>query len=247
VSSASNKFVSNIEVVPIIDNTIFNGRNKRSRFALGILSAEDVLNYEPGSLSEAYLKLRANVYGAQTGMLGIDNIRSDGTDVDCDDERSSHFLVMENRIGKMAIFACMRLIEKSSSCKRLLPIEDFFPESFDSPAPENSIEVSRFIVRHDDRRQSRIAKNGLMTAGLAYAYKEDLGPILGVVEPAFEKDLRMMRLPVNRIAEPKLVMEYNDVNLGIEIDKASFKDLLGEVALNNMTIPTGSFTYWGEI
>lgn len=245
MSSASNKFVPNKEVVPIINSTIFEGDNINSRFAIGLISSDDVLKSKPGSISEAYLKLRANVYIDQTGMLDISDKRESGIEFDDDDERSSHFVVLENKLGSMAVFACMRLIEKIND--KPLPIEEFFPESFELPAIEKSIEVSRFIVRHDDRRQSRLAKCGLMTAGLAYTYKENLGPILGVVEPSFEKDLRIMKLPVKRIAEPKMIEEYNDKNLGIEIDKSNFRELLGSSNVDNMTIPVGGYTFWGEI
>lgn len=245
VSSANNKFISNTEAVPIINSTIFKGENEDSRFALGVIGSEDLLKYKPGSIPEAYLKLRANVYGIQTGMLDLRKIGSDGTDVDIDDERSTHIVILENKIGRMALFACMRLIKKGGD-EKPLPIEEFFPESFETPAIENSTEVSRFIVRHDDRRQCRMIKGTLMTAGLAQIYREELSPILAVVEPSFERDLRLMKVPVARIAEPKVVEEYNDKNLGIEIDKINFRKVLGESAVDRLMIPVDEYTFWGD-
>lgn len=242
--SVSNKFISNQQAVPVIDSDIFCGHEDK-RFALGVYSSEDILSYQPKSINRAYLRLRANVYIDQTGMLEKDLKLIDGTELDKDDERSTHFVVIENKIGKVATFACMRLIEKTSQNNALLPIEEFFPEAFDEPAPINSIEVSRFIVRHDIAKYARIAKKELMTASLAYALNNKLGPVFGVVEPEFERDLKLMKLPLRRIAEPKLVEEYNDHNLGFEIDKYEFSRRLGDAAVNSMNVPVGNFAYWG--
>jgi N-acyl-L-homoserine lactone synthetase len=245
MSSASNKFISNEEAVPVIDGELFKG-HEDSRFALAVLGPDDVLSYKPGSLAEAYLKLRANVYVDQTGMLEHGVKRQDGTELDADDERSTHFVVCENRMGSAAVVACMRLIEKTDS-RDILPIEDFFPDAFEVPAPTKSIEVSRFIVREDEAKLARRAKIELITAGLAHAVGHQLGPIYGVAEPMFERDLRLMRMPIKRIAEPKLVPEYNDNNLGFEIDKVSLVQRIGEVAVRKMTVPEGSIAYWGEM
>ncbi|MGE5327753.1 MAG: hypothetical protein ACM3KH_00285, partial [Thiobacillus sp.] len=87
MSSASNKFISNEQAVPIIDSEVFKG-HENNRFALGVFGPDDVISYTPGSLAEAYLKLRANVYVDQTGMLSEQTKRVDGTELDGDDERS---------------------------------------------------------------------------------------------------------------------------------------------------------------
>jgi len=245
MSSASNKYISNTEAVSIVDSDVFKGHEDQ-RFALGILNSEDVISYKADTIEQAYLRLRAKVYVDQTGMLDDSAKRFDGTELDKEDERSIHLVVLENLMGRVAVFACMRLIEKTAEKDSILPIEDFFPDAFSEPAPQKTIEVSRFIVRHDKRRHARVAKRALMTAGLAYTFNNDLGPILGVVEPSFERDLIIMGLPVRRLAEPKLVAEYNDDNLGIEINKDSFRDLLGEEALENMAMSAGSFIYWGK-
>lgn len=245
MTSANNKFISNEQVVPVIDSDIFKG-HEDSQFALAVLGPDDVLSYEPGSLAEAYLKLRANVYVDQTGMLEGGVKRSDGTEIDADDERSTHFVVCENQMGRTAVFACMRLIEKDDA-RDILPIEDFFPDSFTIPAPTKSIEVSRFIVRGSEAKSARRAKLELITAGLAHAVTNQLGPIYGVAEPMFERDLRLMRLPIKRIAEPKLVPEYNDSNLGFEIDRSGLISRIGESAVKKMTVPEGTFAYWGEM
>lgn len=245
MSSANNKFITNTEAVPVIRNNLFLGHEDK-QFALGVFSPDDIISYKPDSIAQAYLQLRANVYVDQTGMLENDVKRLDGTELDSDDERSTHFVVCENLIGRTAIFACMRLIEKTDN-RDILPIEEYFSETFTTPASIKSIEVSRFIVRHNESRHSRVAKMELITSGLAHAVSNRLGPIYGVAEPGFERDLRLMRMPIQRIAEPKLVPEYNDNNLGFQIERCDLEQRIGVDALSNMTIPVGSFGYWGDV
>lgn len=246
MSSASNKYITNEEAVPIIRSDIFSG-HEDSKFAIGVLDKSDVLSYSPGTIAQAYLKLRANVYVDQTGMLDHSVKRLDGTELDEDDERSVHFVSLENRMGGVAVFSCMRFIVKDIIDGQPLPIEQFFPEVFTEPAPINSIEVSRFIVRHDNIRQAMITKKKMVMAGLAYVSDNDLGPIFGVVEPSFERDINFMKLPNHRIAPPKLVHEYNDYNLGIEIDRVGAIDRMGGAAIRNMILSSGEFKYWGKV
>jgi len=246
MSSASNKYITNEEAVPIIRSDIFSG-HEDSRFAIGVLDKGEILSYAPGTIAQAYLKLRANVYVDQTGMLDHSVKRPDGTELDEDDERSIHFVSLENRMGGVAVFSCMRFILKDTIDGKPLPIEQFFSEVFIEPAPVNSIEVSRFIVRHDNIKQSMLAKKKMITTGLAYVADNNLGPIFGVVEPGFERDINFMKLPNHRIASPKLVHEYNDYNLGIEIDRVGAINRMGEVTIRDMALNSGMFKYWGRV
>lgn len=246
MKSTNNKFITHADAVPIIESNIFLGREDQ-RFALGVLSSEAVLSYQPNSVEEAYLKLRANVYIDQTGILHQHAKRHDGTELDKEDHHSTHFVVLENLIGRTTLFACMRLIEKIAHSDTNLPIEDFFSNGLTVRPTHNSTEVSRFIVRHNDRKQALTAKMKLMTASLAYSYKNNLGPIFGVVETNFERDLRIMKVPIHRIAEPKLINKYNSHNIGIIIDKEAAKNILGESTVNELSMPIGSFHYWGNL
>ena len=247
MSSAGNKYITNEEAVPVIDSDIFLGHEDK-RFALGVFSADDILSYKPDTVEQAYLKLRSNVYIDQTKFLDNNIRRVDGTELNKDDERSTHFVIVENLIGRVAVFACMRLIQKNNMdpCSAL-PIEDLFPDAFVSPAPKNSVEVSRFIVRHDESRNCRVAKREIMAAGLSHTFSNDLGPIYGIIELGFERDLSMMKVPTRRVADPRLLSEYNSENIGIEVDKHGFKDRIGEDTINRMNIPVGSFGYWGHM
>lgn len=245
MSSANSKFITHTDAVPILNSDVFCGHEEQ-RFAIGILCNDEIFSYEPNSIEEAYLKLRANVYIDQTGMLDQRVRRHDGTEIDEEDQRSIHFVVLENLMDQVSVFACMRLIPKTPNQNSILPIEEFFPDEITESVPPNGVEVSRFIVRHNDRRQSMLAKIKLISAGLAYTFLKNLEPILGVVEPSFERDLRIMKIPTRRIAEPKFVAEYNDENLGIEIDKQGLRERLGETELKHMTLSTGSYIFWGN-
>ena len=56
-----------------------------------------------------------------------------------------------------------------------------------------------------------------------------------------------MRLPIRRLSQLKLLPQYNTENLAIEIDKSGLTNRIGEEAVKRMTIPVGSFGYWGQI
>ena len=133
-----NKFITNEEAMTLIESDVFLGHQK-NRFALGLLSEKDVLSYEADSLAQAYLRFRANVYVDQTRMLEDDVKGEDGTEFDKDGERSTHLVVLENRLGEAAIFACARIIKKSPEQPDLLPVEEFFSEAFIEPASPNSV------------------------------------------------------------------------------------------------------------
>lgn len=243
-----SKYIPNKEAVPLIDSDIFIGHEDK-RFALGVFDGDNISSYKTDSIEQAYLKLRSNVYIDQTRFLDNTSRQLDGTEVNEDDERSTHFVVVENLMGKIAVFACMRLIQKmDDSEKSKLPVEKLFPEAFTTQsAPINSVEVSRFIARHDEPRHCMVAKRELITAGLAHTVAHDLGPIFGIIELGFERDLSMMKIPLERIADPKMIEEYNSKNIGIEVNKLGLKERLGEEAISRMNIPVGSFGYWGHM
>ena len=246
MSTVNNKNISCREAVPIINVDIFS-EHENQRFAMGIYRPEDIINYEPNSMSEAYLRLRANVYIDRAGILNDRHRRDDGTEIDDNDERSTHLIVFENRLlGMSAIFACMRLIEKSSS-DRPLPIEELFTREFSVPAPDRSVEVSRLIVCHENARCAYDANRRLMISGLSYVLENELGPVFGVVEPGLAKGLGMMGVPISEVTEPRAVGGYPGENLGIRIDALGYKKHLGEKAVNNMTVESGSMKYWGVI
>ncbi len=240
---SSTKRKRNSEVVPVIESNIFDNNSDRD-FAICEYSADDILNYKQNSIEEAYLKLRANVYIDQTDNLSSESKRYDGTEIDEDDKRSEHFVVLENLMGKVAVFACMRVIRKQNY--NHLPIEKYFPEDFKKIATNDSVEVSRFIVRNDRFREALTAEKNLIISGLAYVIDNNLGPIYGVVEPKFERSLKMINIPSNRVTEPGFIEYYNSENVGIEIEKEKLEKSLGTEAILSMNTFNNQIIYFDK-
>ncbi len=210
--------ITNEMVIPTIETRLFDD-HEEARFAVGILAVgEDIVDGRDEEYL-GYLRLRANVYADQTNMIPHEHVLADGTERDSDDARSVHFAVIENVAGNQRVVAAMRLIIKSREDGRSLPIEDYFPDAFKAgEAPEKSIEVSRYICRHEDSDKQDELKWPLYTQALTYAMTHDLGPTYGVVEAPLERQLIGIGIPLRRIAEPKFLPEYNADNLALEID-----------------------------
>jgi N-acyl-L-homoserine lactone synthetase len=242
--AVNNRFISNSEAAPVVETDIFQTHPGR-RFAL-IAFGKGLREDDP--LFKGYLKLRANVYVDQTGMLPRDVVHEDGTETDEDDERSTHFVVLENRLGAAAAVSCIRIIEKSEQDSRPLPIEEFFPERFDdTPAPNGSVEVSRFISCLDEKDQQLLAIFELFKSGLAHARKNKLGPAYAVVEEDLEQSLGYLGAIPKRIADPKYVEEYNDYNLGLEIEADKMAELIGAKRVDSLDVSEGAVRYWGWV
>ncbi len=236
---------STAEVVPEFKSTIFAGY-ENNRFAVGRIGEGGESSFPIESL--AYHRLRANVYERE-GFISQDNISQyDGGEYDDDDNRSIHMAVLENGGETQRLIASMRLIMKGGSGP--LPIEELYPDVFaNSPAPETSCEVSRYIIRHEDKLVQRTASWGLFQQGLTEAVTHNLSPVLAVVSPALFKNFRSRRLPVEKLAEPVWIEKYGEENMPIAIDIVALAEQLethAPVALEEMIANQGKFTYSGE-
>lgn len=242
--------VTDEQVIPHVESNLFD-QNPNARFAVGVLAIGETV--VPGLESEAlgYYQLRAGVYAYQTNMIDHGLVTGRGTESDEDDERSIHFGVIENTGQIQRVVAAMRLIKKQGNGKSL-PIEDFFPEAFgDTPAPDSSIEVSRYICRHPNKRIQSMLKWPLYSAGLADIMSNQHGPTYAVIEDFLAHDFRINKVPFTEVAEPKFVEEYNDKNLGIEIDTDKLAQLVehlnpGSMA-TMMAAQPGEFMHFGTL
>lgn len=218
-----------------------------ARFALGVFSPNRMLSYGDGSIEQAILKLRSNVYIDQEGYLEDSLRKPDGTEVDSDDERSQQVCIFENRGPNLvAAVACGRLVIKDNH--EVLPVENFFSESFSPGLPDGSIEISRFIAQHHDRRVNIELQKSLMMAGVGHARKEGLGPMYAVVDPYFERGLKLMlRSAIRRVSELKYIPEYKTENYAIEIIGDGVRSRLGKAAVDRFTIPVDSVVYWNKL
>lgn len=212
--------ISNEMVIPHIESMWFQG-HEDSTFAIGMIAVGDQIL--PGRESEfdGYLKLRANVYAYQTQMIPTDLVRHDGTEIDEDDARSTHWALLEHQGQDSArVVGSIRTIEKRGANATPLPIEDFFPEVYkDNPLPAGSVEVSRYIARHEDLRTQALLSEPLFAKVVSHVTAYGLGPTFGVVEPKVERHLGgRLQVPLSRVADPKYVPEYAADNLGIFVD-----------------------------
>lgn len=209
-------------VIPTIETKWFQGHEGTS-FAIGMVAVGDQIIAGRESEFDGYLKLRANVYAYQTRMIPTDVVRPDGTEVDEDDARSTHWALLEKSLldnSSAKVIGSIRTIEKTASDPRPLPIEDFFPETFENePLPVGAIEVSRYIARHPNERIQQKLSEPLFKKVISHVTAHALGPTYGVVEEKVEQRLEKgLHVPLKRIAEPKYVPEYAADNLGIFVD-----------------------------
>jgi N-acyl-L-homoserine lactone synthetase len=228
-----------------IEQILFE-KNPENKFAIKILGPEYISEYKKDSIEEMYLKLRAQVYIEENRFLDESLRRPDGTEIDKDDERATHIIALRNKIGGAAVVGCIRLPQKTTYDKRPLPVEEFFPEYFENPAPINSIEVSRLIVTEQDKIDRFKIKKALMAYAVAYTIKHELGPVYAIVEEQLIRDLTSMNVPLEVITEPKFIEKYNSVNYAIQIDQYEFDKRLGKEAIAKLSTTIGSTDFFGE-
>lgn len=215
--------ISNEMVIPTIESTWFINQRPETNFAVGMIAVGDQILAGRDSEHDGYLKLRANVYAYQTQMIPHSDVREDGTEVDNDDVRSTHWALLERSDegeGLARVVGSIRTIEKRATDSRPLPIEEFFPEKFaDNPLPIGSTEVSRYIARHENPRVQAQMSAPLFKKVVAHITAHGLVPTFGVVEPSVERHLKGgLGVPIERIADPKFVPEYAADNLGISVN-----------------------------
>ena len=235
----------NREILPEFHSNIFSG-HEDSRFAIGQLGKNDDTSLPVEKL--AYHRLRAEVYNEQTGMVMHEHIAADGGEYDSDDNRSVHMAVIENLGQDSRIVGTMRLISRGDGNE--LPIESFFPNEFrEQSAPSTSCEVSRYIVRHEDRSAREAISWALFQQGIATAINNQLGPMYATIDPALARIMRFKQVPIQELAPPTRVEKYNSTSLPVVIDVDMFADRLENLApgvISEMVENKGQFTFFGE-
>ncbi|AKM80325.1 TPA: hypothetical protein DDX46_03245 [Candidatus Saccharibacteria bacterium] len=234
-------------ITPSVETDIFD-HHPDQRFAIGVIGINTDPSLDQDALFQSYLRLRANVYIDQRQILDEDARRVDGTETDIDDERSVHIVALENQLARVAVVGCMRLIEKNTHDKETkLPIEEFFKDEFDeNPAPSQAVEVSRLIVRHDDRFHANNLRTRLFARGVSHVIANDLGPAYGVVETKLQEQLERNGVPFSVVADPRYIPKYKTDNLGIMIDTNELSNRLDPDVLSGMKANSNTFQYWGD-
>jgi len=244
--SVEGKFSQNNLGGGLIRTELF-AMHPNKRFGVGIYDADSIVNYKPDSLEEAYLKFRANIYVDETGILDSSEKRPDGTELDSDDERSTHIIAFENRLGELAIVGCMRLPEKSKEHDELLPIELFFPELFSDSLPIGSKESSRFIVSYENIAIRSLIKRRILMSSVAYTSLDTNNPVYAVVEDNLKRDLAAFGVPLQEIGPKKMIEKYHSINYPIRIDQHEFADRLGRAAISQIDTEFGAISYFGSM
>lgn len=256
MESSSRKKVSRKGTVPFVFGSDLFQDAGDSRFAIGVFSAEDVLNYEKSQneLIKGYLQLRANTYIDYANILGDEARRPDGTELDEYDKYSIHFVAYEKLAGGVvAVVGTTRLIVKTSE-DDLLPIESTFKDQISTPIDVDGIEVSRFIINHCHPIHQRKLKAKMIMTTLAYVFANKLGPIVGIIENRFKRHLTAFGVSTKLLAEPIFVNEgsHSDGDmhttelLAVEILPVSIEKSFGKTAIDKMSMAIGDFTYWGK-
>lgn len=204
--------------MPVVSTEVFEDAPK-ARYWIGkVAVGEHVILPE---YFEATGVLRANVYIDEMHFLEPEHRDENGREFDEDDHRSIQFAVVEKTKDNTSarVVGISRLVEKRDD-DDLLPIEKLFPEVFASnPAKNNSVEVSRFIARHEKEFTQHLIALSVIRAMTHHSVKNNIDDVYCVIEEPLYKLLSIIGLPMTLLAEPKKLDEYNNTeNMAIVID-----------------------------
>lgn len=228
--------------IPVVESSIFEG-HENAPFAVGAVAIDNkVINGYQQEFDGA-AKLRASTY-VDLGYVDSDDLDENGTELDVDDERSVHFVVVEQLAveGLVRVVANMRLITKSDD--EPLPVENFFPDAFtDFELPRGSAEVSRLIARHENAKLQNTLKWPLFIAGLKHVDENGLGPVFGLLAPALTRSLIIQRVPVEPLAEEKYIEAINFIKQPVRIDVDRLRKLVELTGDQGIDVQGTSFSY----
>ena len=217
-----------VSPIPVVESSVF-ARIGHARFAVVEMGDQAIsaTTYANEFLGAA--QLRANTY-LEHGFVSREQLDDNGTELDRDDQRSAHFVVLERveSSGSMVrVVGNMRLVQKSPEDSSALPVESYFPELFlDNPLPINSVEVSRLIARHENPRTQRLLLWPLFVAGYRFVERNQFGPVHGLLSVALTRHLRSRRVPITPMASAKHIPEINATKQPVALDLDLLRDLV---------------------
>jgi N-acyl-L-homoserine lactone synthetase len=205
-------------LMPPVETSVFDVRAD-ARFWMGVTAMGDHVTM--GAEHTAAGIQRANMYIDEHHFLPESARRADGIETDDDDGRSTHFVIVENRLsadGIHRVVATTRLIEKDFEDEPL-PVEQLFPEVFEAnPAPVGAAEASRFIAHHPDKLTQGALSLSLIRAMTSRSAHLGLEPVYAVVEDHLARLFNKINLPFEQISDYKMLPEYNTENMAIRFD-----------------------------
>lgn len=198
-----------------------------SAYWVGIVADPSGVSHEEYFVGAA--RLRAQVYVDELALLPPERLDSDGCEWDADDARAVHFVVLEK--GPDSRYASLvgtsRLILKGSDDGRL-PIELLFPAVFEgSEAEPGSVEVSRFISRHEKKSARFPIALALIRALTFEALRRRARTAYFVVERPLWTILRRLGLPMRQLAPETTIPEYgNTANMAVAVTPEDIEDIV---------------------
>lgn len=229
--------------IPVVESKVFIDYPD-VRFAIGEVAVNGVIVNGYDNEFAGAAQLRANTY-LSSGFIKSDELDDNGTELDQNDSRSAHFVVLERtaKASEARVVGNMRLVMKRPEAPTPLPVETYFPEIFsDDPLPTNSVEVSRLIARHEDPRIQSLLKWPLFIAGYKYVEHNHLGPVYGLLSPALTRQLRMQHIPVSAIAAEKYVEAINATKQPVSINLPLLKRLISITGDQGVDVTRGGFS-----
>ena len=230
--------------IPVIESKVFIDY-PGVRFAIGEIAVNgSIVNGYNNEFAGA-AQLRANTY-LSSGFIRSDELDDNGTELDQNDSRSAHFVVLERTAtdSEARVVGNMRIVTKSLESPYPLPVEDYYPELFlNSPISINSVEVSRLIARHEDPRMQSLLMWPLLIAGQKYGEHNKLGPAYGLLSPALTRRLRMQRIPVSAIADGKYIEAINATKQPVSINLPLLKRVISATGDLGIDVTKGGFSY----
>lgn len=231
--------IRNADITPPVHADVF-AQNPQRQFA--IIALGHGLHANPPY--SGYLNLRTGVYTVQTGMLDTNSLTY-GVDIDDDDDRSSAFVVVENRHPQPIAVACVRIIERFGVNDRPLPADALY----DLGLGTAGVEVSRYIGRLDNPEYQRQALSELLRSTIAHILQVDATDhVYAIVERPLERVLHIMGVGVTRVADPVWLDEYQGVNVAIKLDPVVSAASLGGLAeIETLDVSEGAVRFWGTV
>lgn len=211
--------ISNIDknnIIPVIESDAFD---EGGHFAVGRVNHSVIEALQHNTALQGAAALRARTY-QHYGFVREEELVN-GLEVDADDERSAHFVVLERAAasGLARVIGNMRVVVKDQNYPEPLPVERFFPEHFENtPAPLGSVEASRLISMHENPRVQRLVKWPLFIAAYQFVNDHGYNSAFGLLTPKLTRELRIQGVPVTPLAEERYIGEINATKQPIEVD-----------------------------
>ena len=194
---------------PVFETDLF-AASKESRFWVGDINDLD----ERDLVYDAIGKLRANVYINEMQFLSPDTQDSKGREYDDYDSKSVQFATLESissdslhNGANTRLIGCGRLIYKKTITE-CLPIEEQFLELFgQQSAPIGSVEVSRFIARHENPAIQHLVGVAIIRSMTYYGLEKNIDTGYFEIEKSLLRLLMAIKLPLKQLGLGKDVIE----------------------------------------